>query len=167
MTLSLQRISLLPLALTALLLGGCSASSLLTSVGDILAGRGVVSTPLQGIQVVSMPDANQTSSTRVDIVFIYKPELKAMLPKKANEWFARKDEFHANLWRDMDIVSLEVPPAYVIDPVKLPQRYGSALQVTVFANYLSKRGRRPLDLTGRTKPRLTLLAKKMNLQEVK
>ena len=156
--------SLFPALVALLTLSGCST---LTSVTNLFTGGGVAKTTLTNLEVVAQADANQTSSTRLDVVFVYKAEVKAMLPKKSREWFARKDEFAANLWQDMDIVSLEIPPAYVIEQVQLPKRYDTALQVTAYANYLDKKGLQPVDLTGSMKAKLTLLKKQLALEEVK
>lgn len=159
---------LLPALAALLILGGCSTlSSTWTSLSDLITGGGVAKTTLKNLEVVAQADANQTSATRLDLVFVYKDELKAMLPKKSQEWFARKDEFAANLWQNMDIVSLEIPPAYVIEQVQLPKRYDTALQVTAYANYLDKKGLQPVDLTGSVNAKLTLLQKQLALEEVK
>ena len=65
----------------------------------------------------------------------------------------------------MDIVSLEIPPAYVIEQVQLPKRHDTALQVTAYAYYLDKKGLQPVDLTGSVKAKLTLTNQRLTLEE--
>jgi type VI secretion system protein len=139
--------------LPALLLSGCSA---LSAVGDFISGRGATKTDLEQITVLAQDDANGTSATALDVVFVYDEKIPALLPKDAAEWFARREELHANLWRYLDIASVEVPPAYLLKAVPLPKRHESAIKVIAYANYLNKKGRKPIDLTAAVNPLLTL-----------
>lgn len=147
-------------------LGGCSSiGNALKTAGDFVTGSGVVRTSLDQITVVAKADANKTSATAVDMVFIYDEKVPDLLPKDAAAWFAQRDELHANLWKYLDIASLEVPPAYIVDAVTLPERYSTAIKVVAYANYLNKKGRKVIDLTTFKHAQLTLEAKSVAFAE--
>ena len=115
--------------------------------------------------MVAKPNANGTSATAVDVVFIYDEKVPDLLPKDAADWFAQRDELNANLWKYLDIASVEVPPAYIIDVVSLPKRYSTAIKVVAYANYLNKKGRKVIDLTTFKHAQLTLEAKTVAFAE--
>jgi type VI secretion system protein len=122
-------------------------------------------TKLKSVSVMTMPDANQTTATALDVVFVYDVSVVTMLPKDAVAWFASRDALNANLWRYLDIVSVEIPPAYLLTPLKLPKRHGEALKVVSYANYLAAPGCAPVDLTELVHAELTLNAKTVTFAE--
>lgn len=123
-----------------LMLSGCSAIS-------SLMPWHTPTTALRGLRVAAQPGANLNSATALDLVFVYDKNSVAMLPKSGPEWFAQKAALQNGLGKTIDVVALQVPPATVIDPVKLPKRAGKALSVYVFANYLAPAGQARADLT--------------------
>jgi type VI secretion system protein len=122
-------------------------------------------TKLKSVSVMTMPDANQTTATALDVVFVYDVSVVTMLPKDAVAWFESRDALNANLWRYLDIVSVEIPPAYLLTPLKLPKRHGEALKVVSYANYLAAPGCAPVDLTELVHAELTLNAKTVTFAE--
>ena len=113
-------------------------------------------TQLLNIAVVAEAHANLDSATQLDIVFVYDRKAIEMVPKTAGEWFQSRDTLLRRLPGKMEAVSLQIPPSYIIDEVELPNRFDKAISVTAFANYLSKQGLIPIDLTPMEKPLLTL-----------
>ena len=124
-----------------LLLAGCS------TIASLLPGH-VPTARVSSLRVAATPGANLDSATALDLVFVYDKANIAMLPKTGPDWFAQKASLLNGLGRSIDIVSLQVPPATVIDPVTLPSRSGKAVAVYAFANYLAKDGQARSDVTG-------------------
>ena len=104
------------------------------------------STKLKGIQISATADANQSTATAIDIVFVYEVNALALLPKTGPDWFERKAALQSGLATAIDVVSLQVPPASLLD-VPLPKRYGKAIAVYSYANYLSSKGQPVGNLT--------------------
>ena len=138
-------------------LNGCSVMNLFSS-----------STPkakLTTIGVVATDDANSNMATALDLVFVYSTEAGAMLPKTAPDWFAHRDGFIAAAPTDLDVVSLQIPPAFVMKEVALPSRHSKALQVVVYANYIAAAGQNKLVLTGVKSALIRLESKSVVLSE--
>lgn len=115
-------------ALLALLLPACSFFS-----------GGPKTAAVSQVNVVAEINANQSSATQLDIVFVYDSTAAALLPKTGPEWFDKKDALLAGAADSIDVVSLQVPPA-TIAGAALPRRHSNAIGVYVFANYLSADG---------------------------
>ncbi len=111
---------------------------------------------LESLQLVALPDANDQSSTAVDLVFIYSSHAAILLPSDAGEWFAARDALKSILGFQADLVSLEIPPGDIVEEVVLPGRYRSAIDVVVYANYLSQRGQQRVSVSGFHNLRLVL-----------
>jgi type VI secretion system protein len=124
-------------------------------------------TSVSRIRVAAPPGANLDSATALDLVFVYDKNSTAMLPKTGPDWFAQKQSLINGLGQSIDVVSLQVPPATVIDPVKLPKRAGSAAAVYGFANYQSTDGQARIDLTLYHRAVIWLAATQIQLSEGK
>ncbi|WP_299195572.1 hypothetical protein [uncultured Amphritea sp.] len=103
---------------------------------------------LESLQIVALPEANDQSSTAVDLVFIYSSRAATLLPKETGEWFAARDGLKSILGLQADLVSLEIPPGDIVEAVALPERHRSAIDVVVYSNYLSKRGQQRVSVSG-------------------
>lgn len=133
--------------LTLLALAGVLATlTACSAISSLLPGH-QATTRLSSVRVAAPPGANLNSAIRLDLVFVYANADVAMLPKTSPDWFAQKAALQNGLGKAMDVVSLQVPPAMVIDPVKLPDKGGKAIAVYVFADYLSKDGQARSDIT--------------------
>lgn len=132
------RITCIVVALAVL--SGCS------TIANLLPGH-QKTTSLSSLRVAAPPGANLNSAVALDIVFVYDTTSAAMLPKSGPEWFAQKTALQSGLGRNIDVVSLQVPPATVIDPVTLPSKAGKAIAVYGFANYQAKDGQARSDIT--------------------
>jgi type VI secretion system protein len=132
------RIACIVLALAALC--GCS------TIASLLPGH-QKTTSLSSLRVAAPPGANLNSAVLLDIVFVYDTTSVAMLPKSGPDWFAQKTALLSGLGKNIDVVSLQVPPATVIDPVTLPSKAGKAIAVYSFANYQAKDGQARSDIT--------------------
>ena len=91
------------------------------------------------IKVVAEVGANQNAATQLDIVFVYDSNVVALLPGTGPDWFQKKDALVAGLANGIDVVSLQVPPA-TLATASLPKRHGKAIDVYVYANYLTAAG---------------------------
>jgi type VI secretion system protein len=150
------------LLLCSLLLGGCGIAR---SVGSWLADVGTPGNALTQISIVTKDNANDTSATAVDIVFVYNDTVYELLPKSATVWFSKRDELRSSLRQYIDITSVEIPPTFLLESVPLPDRHSGAVKVVAYANYLDKKGLKPIDLTSFVHPLLTLEAKTINFTE--
>ncbi|WP_139203123.1 hypothetical protein [Amphritea atlantica] len=103
---------------------------------------------LESLQLVALPEANDQSSTAVDLVFIYSSRAATLLPSDAGEWFAARDALKSILGLQADLVSLEIPPGDFVEEVDLPERHRSAIDVVVYSNYLSQRGQQRVSVSG-------------------
>ena len=120
------------------------ASMLLLAACSFFGGPKTAS--VSKIKVVAEINANQSSATQLDIVFVYDSTAAALLPKTGPEWFDKKAALLAGAADSIDVVGLQVPPATIAD-VSLPGRHGKAIGVYVFANYLSAAGQAVSNIT--------------------
>ncbi|QNM95341.1 hypothetical protein [Chitinimonas koreensis] len=140
------------LALAALaLLAGCSSvsKSVSSGVSTMMSwvGLGPDRVELRSLRVIAEPDANQDSATRLDLVLVYDAKAEELLPKTAPEWFDQKRALLDGVGSRLGVVSLELPPGTVVDPVALPDGYRKALAARVYAGYQAKSGQHPIALT--------------------
>jgi type VI secretion system protein len=135
---------------------GCGTLDAVREAAASIIQPGGPRTSIAALRVVAEPEANLNSATALDIVFVYEPKALDQLPKSGPDWFARKAEL-ANLFPSgIDVVALQVPPATLIEAVKLPQRYEQAVRVLAYSNYFAKDGQSPANLTRFKRPVITL-----------
>lgn len=94
---------------------------------------------IDSIQIVAESGANQNTATAIDIVFVYDITSAGLLPTTAPEWFNRKTALINEQTTGIDLISLQVPPASIIN-VPLPKRYNDAIGVYSFSNYIDTAG---------------------------
>ncbi len=145
-----------------LILSGCNAG-----VHSWLDAKSQPATTLQAVSIVALPAANQNTATAVDLVFAYDAKSIPLLPKNAADWFAQRDSLRAGLGAEMDIVSVEVPPAYVLKSLVLPGRHHNAVTVIAFANYLSRAGNAAINLSGFNHAELVLDVDSVRVSEAR
>lgn len=125
-------------------------TSALLVVGLLLAGCGLVGAAtspvfqVEAIQVRSSADANNTSATRVDMVFVYETAVVDMLQSlTAAEWFSRKRQFTLDFPEGIGVLSWEIVPNYALSVDEVPENLlenksgDDAVAAFVFADYLS------------------------------
>ena len=152
------------LACMTLLLASVSGCGTLNALNPFAKDK-PPKTSLRSLQVLALPDANHNTAVALDIVFVYRPMVADLLPKTAPEWFARKQELLGAAPTDIDVVALQVPPAFAIDAVELPKRHKKAIRVTGYANYVTKAGQHSLELTAYKKVLLRLKDMTVELSE--
>ena len=103
------------------------------ALGKLLFGPDTTS--LRAIQVQGLLDANQNMAATVAVVFVYDATALPLLPNKAADWFNNGKSLSNALGNRIDVTSMEVPPARVLD-LPLPARYGDALTVYCYVNYI-------------------------------
>lgn len=154
-----MRASVAILAVAATLsLAGCGMLS------KLLPGHAKTAS-LKAMRVVAQPGANLDSATRLDLVFVYDSASATLLPKTGPAWFAQKASLLNGLGRNADVVSLQLPPAMVVDRVDLPKRRAKAIAVYGFANYLPPDGQGRLDLTRFREPVIWLAPSRITVTE--
>lgn len=106
-------------------------------------------TRLQAIEILADANANQNHATSFDLVFVYNAEAMGAMPRTGPEWFQKKAAVVSNLARVIDVVSLRIPPGSTIhlpENSSFPARYGKAIGVYGYANYLAPGGQAVLNL---------------------
>ena len=151
----------------AVLLSALAAGLCLTAAGctTVAAIRETVAAIIQPsgprtsvaeLRVIAEPEANSNSATALDIVFVYDTKALDQLPKSGPDWFARKAQLLALFPNGIEVVSLQVPPATLVERVPLPKRYEFAVRVFAYPFYFSKDGQSPGNLTQFKRPVITL-----------
>lgn len=142
---------LLAILVALVLLAGCSSvkSGVSNGFSTMMSwvGLGPDRVELRSLRVIADPDANQDSATRLDLVLVYDARAQDLLPKTAPEWFDQKRALLDGAGSQLGVVSLELPPGTLVDPVALPDGYRKALAAYAYAGYQAKSGQHPLALT--------------------
>lgn len=129
----------------------CTIALVMALVGSCgFFGKRTPTASLQSIRVIADARANAYSATALDVVFVYDAAALAALPKTGPAWFAADNGLTGAFPGALDVVRLEVPPAYALD-VQLPARHRKAIRVLVYANYIPAAGQYPIDLTALTR----------------
>lgn len=128
--------------LLALALAACGATS---AIAGWISGPPTAA--LRQLRIVTEAGANHDSATRIDLVLVFDQAAIASLPKTAPEWFAQKQALLDGMAGGLAADSLQVPPAYLLDPVPLPAKAKKALAVYLYADMRGKPGQHVLDLT--------------------
>jgi type VI secretion system protein len=118
-------------------------------------------TPLKSIQLSAMADANSSSATMVDVVFVYDTAASAGLPATSPDWFQLREALLARMPGSISVLRLDVPPPYPLVEVALPSGYAKAVGVYVYASYLAPAGQPRCNLTPYQQVSLRLLNDRM------
>ncbi|TAK90553.1 MAG: hypothetical protein EPO06_08010 [Burkholderiaceae bacterium] len=102
---------------------------------------------LRSVRVTADVAANNSTATSLDLVFVYDKTAIATLPKSGAEWFEKKAALLGGLGRQIDVVSLQVPPGVVIEQVALPAQARRAVAVLCFVNFIDPAGQAVANLT--------------------
>lgn len=119
---------------------------LLSACGTLSMITGPNTSALRTIQLVAEVNANQNTATAIDIVFVYNNNAVALLPKTGPEWFAQKAALMLSMASNIEVVSLQVPPATLVN-ASLPLQHEKAIGVYSFVNYVSTDGQAIGNLT--------------------
>lgn len=128
---------------------------------------GAAQAQLNSLMIVALEDANDKQATELDLVFTYREDIAATLPRDASGWFLQRDALMNRYAGDIDVVRLQIPPGFVIDEVKLPNRRSKAFQVLAYANYVSATGQPVLPLTTWKRVRLTLRKERVAVKPIR
>lgn len=119
---------------------------LLSACGALNVVAGPEPIRLKTIKVVAEISANQNTATAIDIVFVYNNSAVALLPKTGPEWFEQKSALMLSMASNIEVVSLQVPPATLVN-ASLPMKHEKAIGVYSFVNFLSADGQAMGNLT--------------------
>ncbi|MFC7300102.1 hypothetical protein [Herminiimonas aquatilis] len=103
-------------------------------------------TTIGSIQIVAESGANQNTATAIDIVFVYDITSIGLLPTTSREWFNKKTGLINGQATAIEIISLQVPPASIVN-VPLPKRYNDAIDVYSYSNFIDTAGQPAGNLT--------------------
>ena len=143
-------------------LASCSAMKNLVSPGSWLPKNS-----LRQIDLIAEADANSTSATRINIVFLLADASAQSLPDSSREWFRNRRFYVGSLGSDALIVDLQLPPARREMNVSLPRGARKAVAVVLFADYLDADGQIRQELGGYKKVTVTLQNESIQVQGTK
>lgn len=147
---------------------GLLAASLLASCAAVKdAGQwlGLVPmNPLSEVQVAAAADANDSSATAVDLVWVFDTNALAQLPKTGPAWFAAKPALLAGRAGDLAVVHLEVPVGSAQQALPLPAQHRKAIAVLAYVNFLAPAGQPMATLTAYRCVRIELAAQSVSYQ---
>ncbi len=112
-----------------------------------LAGAAEPVSAVRSVRVVADVAANGNTATALDLVFVYDTAAVAVLPNNGPAWFAQRAALRSALGAQIEVVSLQVPPATVIEQVPLPKSARRARVVLCFVNFTGPAGQAVGDLT--------------------
>lgn len=139
--------------LLCLALGGCAA---VKSAGQWLGLLPL--NPLREVQISAAADANGSSATQLDIVWVLDATAQAQLPKTGPQWFAGKAALLAGRSSELLVLHLEVPVGSTVQSLSLPAGHDQALAVLVYPNYIAPGGQAMGTVTGFRCVRIELAA---------
>ena len=105
-----------------------------------LAGAAEPVAALRSVRVVADVAANRNTATVLDLVFVYDTAAVAVLPQNSLDWFAQRDALRSGLGAQIEVVSLQVLPATLIEHVPLPKHARRARVVLCFVNFIDADG---------------------------
>jgi len=118
--------------------------ALLLAACGLVGGVGTPVFQMQSVALRAAADANATSPTAVDLVFVYDPAIIDTLQAvTAADWFARKRQFQLDFPDGIGIKGWEVVPSSVLPVWTVPEEMlenksgDSAVAAFIFADYLS------------------------------
>lgn len=118
-----------------LLLQACAA---VTSAGQKLGLLPI--NPLATVHIAAAADANQSSVTQLDLVWVLSATALGQLPKSGPQWFAAKAALLAGRPADLLVLPLQVPVGSAQQDLGLPKGHDKAVAVLVYANHLAAAG---------------------------
>ena len=148
--------------LLAGVLASCSAMKKLVSPSTWLPQNS-----LKRIDLIAESDANSTSATRINIVFLRSEEAARNLPNSSREWFRNRSIYVGSLGNNAMILDLQLPPAASTNDVAMPEGARKAKTVVLFADYLDAGGQTPMQLGEYREVTVVLARDTIRLQESK
>lgn len=130
------------------------------TVACLLVGCSV--NPLRRVSIEVHDNANNSQTTAVDIVLIYDAKLMLSLPQNSAEWFEKKSIFLAKSNQEIEVISIQLPPASASVLVKLPKNSSEAVGVMSYANYATPEGQLRGYLNAHACARIILEAKRIS-----
>ena len=122
---------------------------------------------LDEVTVESLSGANRNNPVAFDLVFIYDKDLSMMLAGLTGpEWFAQKTDLMFRFRDGIDVVGAEIVPRSKVRGVSLPDDSTDAVQILLFANYVTPDGQIAADVTGFYELRIRLEGERYVLQEL-
>ena len=140
-------------------LTSCSAVKTLVSPGSWLPQNS-----LKQLDIVAEADANSTSATRINVVFLLSEASPQRLPDSSREWFRNRRHYVGSLGSDALIVDLQLPPSKQESDVAFPRGARRAGTVVLFADYIHPDGQTPVQLGGYKTVTVTLRNESVQIQ---
>ena len=127
------------LCLVCLVLGACSAiQQKLSFIPGIPDPR---DTSIREVVLEAAGDANNTSGTTVDFLFIFDAAIVSNLPTSSPEWFTNRELLISNHAKNMVVAYIGIAPG-TTETLNLPDGYRDARDVIAYADYIPAQGQK-------------------------
>ncbi len=90
---------------------------------------------LENLSFTTLANANQSSATAIDVVFIADVDVIAQMPATGTTWFNQKDRLLNQ--HSLGIVSIEIAPLTTLNHIKLPNDHAAASAIFIYFNMLT------------------------------
>lgn len=125
--------------LVGLLSSGCSAIQ--STLSFIPGVHNPNKTAIRGIVLAADTDANNTSGTNIDFLFVFDAGIVSSLPATSPEWFANRSLLINNHGKNMVVSSIGIAPG-TTETLVLPSGYKDARDVIAYADYIPVAGQK-------------------------
>lgn len=144
---------------------GCN--SIKKTMGMVIPFYDYNQTLLKDISVSSSVDSNNNMPVAIDIVLIFNEKIDpSLLGLSGPEWFANKAGLLLKNNKELSVITIEVVPRTMTESIKLPDNFGDALKVLMFANYVAPAGQFVADITQFTELKIQLNKSGYQLREM-
>lgn len=145
--------NLLLLCLVFLFLSNCAAvQENLSFIPGINDPR---NTSIRELVIEATADANSTSGTMIDFLFIFDTDLVSSLPTNSPAWFANKELLISNHSKNMVVATIGIVPG-TTETLILPSGYMHATDVIAYADYVMPNGQKWYRVIDAKKVKMTL-----------
>ncbi len=94
----------------------------------------VANNALERLSFITQENANQGSTTAIDVVFIQDAKAIDNIPKTSWAWFHQKSSLLRR--HHVGVLSIEMAPRTVLKDIKLPNDHADAVAIIVYVNML-------------------------------
>lgn len=96
----------------------------------------IANNDLESLSFTTLANANQSSATAIDVVFIADADVIKQMPSTGAAWFNQKNKLLNQ--HSLGIISIEIAPLTTLNHIKLPNDHASASAIFIYFNMLTE-----------------------------
>ncbi len=96
----------------------------------------IANNDLESLSFTTLANANQSSATAIDVVFIADADVIKQMPSTGAAWFNQKNKLLNQ--HSLGIISIEMAPLTTLNHIKLPNDHASASAIFIYFNMLTE-----------------------------